>query len=470
MSNVKVPIPEDVHKFEPKKLGVRHFQFVLMFFTLLIFYGHRITLSVAIIAMTAETPPDPSIPTYPNWTNTDTILSSFFWGYIVPQVGAGQLGEHFGPKWFLVGTMMIGSIFNMLVPAMAASLGPTGVIICRVVQGLNQGFLYPSMHCLLSRWTPLYERSTTSSVVYGGGTLGIVVSMIVTGAICGSSLGWPSAFYMYGGCGIAWAILFAIFAENSPSSHKKISAEEKHYIESSNSINQETKKVPTPWREIATSLPVWSVVITTCGHAWGGFTLLTEIPSYMSSIMNFDISSNSQLSALPYCMLLVVTVVAAPVADRLISNKILPIGTTRKLFNSIGNLVPAVTLFALGFVDGTQQDLTLALLVLAVGATGLIGSGSVVNLIDLAPNHAGTLFGIANGTSTICSILGPLTVQFLGSDKTDPVLWRKVFWLAAAFYVCGGVFFAIFSSGEVQPWNDAKENVTEEKEKEKEKC
>jgi hypothetical protein len=116
-------------------------------------------------------------------------------------------------------------------------------------------------------------------------------------------------------------------------------------------------------------------------------------------------------------MLLVVTVVAAPVADRLISNKILPIGTTRKLFNSIGNLVPAVTLFALGFVDGTQQDLTLALLVLAVGATGLIGSGSVVNLIDLAPNHAGTLFGIANGTSTICSILGPLTVQFLGTDK-----------------------------------------------------
>jgi hypothetical protein len=120
-------------------------------------------------------------------------------------------------------------------------------------------------------------------------------------------------------------------------------------------------------------------------------------------------------------MLLVVTVVAAPVADRLISNKILAIGTTRKLFNSIGNLVPAVTLFALGFVDGTQQDLTLALLVLAVGATGLIGSGSVVNLIDLAPNHAGTLFGIANGTSTICSILGPLTVQFLGSDKVKKI-------------------------------------------------
>jgi ACS family sodium-dependent inorganic phosphate cotransporter-like MFS transporter 6/7/8 len=169
------------------------------------------------------------------------MLSSFFWGYLVPQVGAAQLGEHFGPKWFLFGTMIIGSIFNMLVPTMAASLGPTGVIICRVVQGFNQGFLFPSMHTLISRWTPLYERSTMSSVVYGGANLGNVVSMIVTGAILWFQFGVAAAFYMYGGCGIAWAILFAILAENSPSDHKKISAEEKRYIESSNSISHERK-------------------------------------------------------------------------------------------------------------------------------------------------------------------------------------------------------------------------------------
>jgi ACS family sodium-dependent inorganic phosphate cotransporter-like MFS transporter 6/7/8 len=137
--------------------------------------------------------------------------------------------------------MIIGCIFNILVPTMAASLGPTGVIICRVIQGLTQGFLFPSVHTLLSKWTPLYERSTMSSVVYAGATLGIVVSMIATGAICGSSLGWPSAFYIYGGCGIVWAVVFVIFAENSPSDHKKISAEEKRYIESSNSISHERK-------------------------------------------------------------------------------------------------------------------------------------------------------------------------------------------------------------------------------------
>jgi hypothetical protein len=120
-------------------------------------------------------------------------------------------------------------------------------------------------------------------------------------------------------------------------------------------------------------------------------------------------------------VLLVITIASAPVADRLISNKTLTIGATRKVFNLIGTLIPAATLFALGFADGSQKDLTLALLVLAVASTGLIYSGSQVNLIDLAPNHAGTLLGIANGSSTVCSILGPLSVQFFGSDKVKKI-------------------------------------------------
>jgi MFS family permease len=231
-----------------------------MFFTLFISFGIRSSLSVAIVSMTEETPPNPSIPvstkqnspsdcpitspqTYPEWDNTDTILSSFFWGYIIPQVGAGQLSEYFGPKWFLVVTMVLSSAVNIAVPGMAAALGSTGVMICRIVQGLNQGFLYPSIHNMISKWTPLFERSTISNFVYGSSYLGIAVSMPVIGAICGSKVGWPVAFYVYGGLGIVWAMVFAIFAENSPRMHKSISEEEKYYIESTNSVTHHTTKV-----------------------------------------------------------------------------------------------------------------------------------------------------------------------------------------------------------------------------------
>ncbi|RZB39599.1 inorganic phosphate cotransporter [Asbolus verrucosus] len=447
---------------EEKLIGVRHFQFVLMFLTLLIFFGIRTSLSVAIISMTEDTPPDPSIPTYPDWDNTDIILSSFFWGYIIPQTGAGQLSEYFGPKWFLVATMTIGSIFHVIIPSMAASLGSSGVIICRVVQGLNQAFLYPSLHNLISRWTPLYERSKMSNFVYGGSSLGIAISMPVIGAICGSKLGWPAAFYLYGGLGLGWSLVFAIFAENSPSTHKSVSEEERIYIQSSNSVTHNiAKKVPTPWRSIITSLPVWGILFAGCSQCWGAFTLLTEIPSYMSNIMGFDISDNSQLSALPYIAQFLMGLITAPISDRLITNKVATITTMRKCFNSLGTFIPATALIALAFVDSSQRDLATGLLIVAVGSTACTQSGYLVNLIDVAPNHAGTLLGMVNGTNNIFSILGPLTVGLLGSDKKDPVLWRKVFLLTAGIYIAGGVFYDLFTSGEVQPWNNIEEQKTE---------
>lgn len=113
------------------------------------------------------------------------------------------------------------------------------------------------------------------------------------------------------------------------------------------------------------------------------------------------------------------TFIVARLSNAIITRKILSIGVTRKVFHGIGMIVPAVTLFCLGFVQGDQKFLATTLLVVAVSATGFSSSSSIVNLVDLAPNHAGTMLGITNGTSNIFSILGPLTVQLLGSDKVD---------------------------------------------------
>jgi ACS family sodium-dependent inorganic phosphate cotransporter-like MFS transporter 6/7/8 len=153
------------------------------------------------------------------------------------------LSEYYGPKWLLVGTMVIASAFHIAVPGMAAVLGSTGVMICRIIQGLNQGFLFPCIHNMISKWSPLYERSMISNLVYGSLNLGVAVCMPVMGAICASKAGWPVAFYVYGGLGLVWAVVFAVFAENSPSMHKSISEEEKDYIDGSNSVTHHATKV-----------------------------------------------------------------------------------------------------------------------------------------------------------------------------------------------------------------------------------
>lgn len=49
--------------------------------------------------------------------------------------------------------------------------------------------------------------------------------------------------------------------------------------------------MPTPWGKIWGSLPMWSLLVAHCGHNWGFWTLLTEMPTYMNDILLFDLKS-----------------------------------------------------------------------------------------------------------------------------------------------------------------------------------
>lgn len=48
------------------------------------------------------------------------------------------------------------------------------------------------------------------------------------------------------------------------------------------------RNVPVPWREILCSRAVWAAAVANIGHAWGFYTLLTELPTYMNNMLHFD--------------------------------------------------------------------------------------------------------------------------------------------------------------------------------------
>ena len=52
-----------------------------------------------------------------------------------------------------------------------------------------------------------------------------------------------------------------------------------------------------PWKSILTSVPVWAVLVTQCGIAWLFYTQLTELPTYMNNILQFDIKQVSIYSS-----------------------------------------------------------------------------------------------------------------------------------------------------------------------------
>ncbi len=48
-------------------------------------------------------------------------------------------------------------------------------------------------------------------------------------------------------------------------------------------------KPPIPYKAIFTSVPFYAILIAHTAQNWGFYTLLSELPTYMSNILHFDI-------------------------------------------------------------------------------------------------------------------------------------------------------------------------------------
>lgn len=171
------------------------------------------------------------------------------------------------------------------------------------------------MHTLLGRWAPPNERSRIAAISYSGVQVGTVVTMLLSGVLA-EQLGWESIFHFFGALGCIWYVVWCLFAASTPEEHPRISDAEKRLILTSIGSTGGLSP-PTPWRKILSSLPVWTVCVGAFGHNWGFYTLLTNIPSYLSKVLHFRIQSNGFLSALPYICTVIVAIPTGYIADTL---------------------------------------------------------------------------------------------------------------------------------------------------------
>ncbi|CAG7816241.1 unnamed protein product [Allacma fusca] len=415
-----------------------------------------------------------------NWTREQQgiILGSFFWGHVITQIPGGILAQKYGPKWPLGYGILFTSLLAIVTP-IAARWSITALIIVRILQGLVGGVVWPAMHLLLGKWAPPDERSKLVSIVYAGPQFGTAAATIACGYLIDWNVfgGWPSAFYVLGGLSLVWFIFWVWLMNDAPKTHPTISPEELAYIEGSIGEQCSGKHVPTPWRAILTSVPVWAILIAHVGEDYGLYTLLTELPTYMKTVLHFNIRENSWMSALPQLVRWLFSIVLTYFADYLIHKKILRVVTVRKLCNTIAHWGAGAALVGVSYL-GCDPVMTVVVLTLAVGINGAVNGGCITNHVDIAANHAGILMGITNTAANTCGILAPFVAGLLTNEAATIDRWQIVFFIAAGVYVFNNLVYLLFASGSEQSWNrgeDAEnsqkkyaniENVGKENEKE----
>ncbi|KAK6638161.1 hypothetical protein RUM44_008589 [Polyplax serrata] len=374
--------------------------------------------------------------------------------YAVFQIPGGMVVQSYGTKWPLFTSMGVSSICVLLTPVAATYGDWTATCIIRTLQGVTQAAFFPGIQSAMAIWTPLEERGRLATIILSGAQMAPIVALPVGGFLIPSAGGWPSIFYVFGGVGVIWSILWFFFGYNSPSEHPFISKEERLYIEYSIS-NEFTTKLKTPWREILTSSAMWALIVTHCAENFGFWTLIAEIPTYFDAVLKFKIEDNGILSALPYLTMAGLSFVFGWMADFAFEKNWLTVVASRKIFNTLGFWIPAAALVALGFITEEQKTMGVVLLVLAVGFNAGQYTGFFLVHMDMSPNFASIMTGITNFGAYVFSTFGTLLADALiRADKTSTAKWQIVFFVTAAIFFFGNVVFILFGRADRQPWNE----------------
>ncbi|GFY74224.1 hypothetical protein TNIN_499561 [Trichonephila inaurata madagascariensis] len=339
------------------------------------------------------------------------IMSSFFYAYFVTVLTGGYIAKKFGAKRVFGGGVFLTSVLTLLTPA-AVRWGTIPFIVARALEGIGEGLTYPSMNTMVSRWAPKLERSRISSAVFSGCPLGTVVSLSVSGWLCGLDFlgGWPAVFYVFGTAGCIWSVLWFIIIYDSPDIHPDISEEELslYYQTEDNKVSHMDFDVP--WKKILTSVPMLGLLIGHIGIVFGLIILMTEIPNYLNAVLHFGVEASGFVTGLPNILEAFGGVCASYFADKMISSKRFSVTVVRKIFNSIG-----------------------------------------------------ILFGLTNGIASLTGIIAPNMVGAFTASGGTRTNWNKVFYVTAGIYFIASTIFNLLVSAELQDWNTKK--VSEEKSK-----
>ncbi|XP_037700190.1 sodium-dependent phosphate transport protein 1 isoform X2 [Choloepus didactylus] len=376
------------------------------------------------------------------------ILSSILYGAALTPVPIGYLSGIYSVKKMVGSTLFLSSLFSLFIP-LAADLGEATVIVCRVVQGIAQGVVLTAQHAIWVKWAPLLEQGRLTSISLSGCLLGPFIVLLVTGFIC-QSLGWPMVYYIFGACGCALALIWFIVAYDDPKDHPCMSIREKEYIASSVVQEFSSSGLSLPFKAMLKSRPLWVISLSHFAFFWTNTILIVYIPTFINSVFHVNVEENGLLSALPYLFAWIFGILSGLMADFIQSRNILSLLAIRKLFNTLGLLLPAFFSLCLLYLSSSFHIVIIFLIL--TNATGSFSlNGMFLNPLDIAPRY----YSFLKGVTSLIGMIGGLIASTLTGiiiDQDPESSWFKIFFLMSGMNVVGVIFYLIFAEAEIQDW------------------
>uniref|UniRef100_A0A1D1XXH2 Putative anion transporter 7 n=1 Tax=Anthurium amnicola TaxID=1678845 RepID=A0A1D1XXH2_9ARAE len=396
-----------------------------------------------------------------NQSSKGLILSTFFYGYALSQVPGGWVAQIIGGRRVLLMSFVLWSLTCALVPLDPERVGI--LMIARLLVGVAQGFIFPSIHTVLAQWVPPHERSRSVSLTMSGMYLGAAAGMLILPSLV-KLKGPQSVFLAEASLGAMWCMLWLKFASDPPrvDNLKATSAGFGESLLPITKLKNDNAKGQNggssarpviPWKRMFLSLPIWAIVVNNFTFHYALYVLMNWLPTYFELGLEISLQEMGSSKMLPYLNMFIFSNIGGWMADYLITRRILSVTRTRKFLNTIGFIISSIALMALPLFRTSTGAVICSSV--SLGFLALGRAGFAVNHLDVAPRYAGIVMGVSNTAGTLAGIIGVgLTGSILEAaknanlDLSSSASWKPVFFIPGYLCIFSSAIFLIFSTGE----------------------
>jgi MFS family permease len=351
---------------------------------------------------------------------------AFGWCYALFEIPGGYLGDWMGPRKVLIRIVLWWSFFTAATGWAWSFLSLT---VTRALFGMGEAGCFPNLTKTFTTWLPERERVRAQGIMWlsarwGGAFTPPLVALVMR------LVGWRHAFEVFGGLGVAWAILFYVWYVNDPLQNPKLNAAERDLLRESSKLASGHGDVP--WRRVLRSRQVWMICWQYFCLSYGWYFYITWLPTYLRQARHMEITSTALLSVLPL-LFGGLGNPAGVVAGAWLLRKTGDMAKARRIMAYLGFAG------ASGFLAFSTTVHNPLLAMLSVGmasfSNDLVMPGAWAAVMDIGGKYAGSLAGAMNMLGNMGGAISPLAIGYILRWSGNN--WNLTFYVSAAVYLMG---------------------------------
>ncbi|MEY7999838.1 MFS transporter [Clostridium sp. Mt-5] len=324
----------------------------------------------------------------------------FFVGYMVLQIPAAILADRWSAKKVVFILIMLWSV-----AAMCTSLvqSKTQLFVLRLLLGVFEGGVWPSVLVLLAKWFPSGERARANAFWMINMPLSAVIMAPITGWLL-SITSWRIVFLIEGMLPLIWGFVWWFSIEDSPAVSKWVSPEERKYVEDTIAKENENKPKGAGYGSAFKNPTVIWLLIAYFFWMSGFYGYTMWVPSVIKDFKGLSSSLVGLISAIPFIFAMIAMAFNSSLSDK---------RRQREIHVAIPLLIGAFGLIGGQYLAHTAVTKMIFLVISAIGVYAPYGPFWAIPTDILRPELAAAAMGLINALGNLGGFLGPYIVGWI---------------------------------------------------------